>query len=231
MVDSVNRLSDTLHGCYQGGAANGPELGILIMKEKDAAPALRERILDEAFAVIADVGVERLSIREIARRIGVSHQAPYKHFRHRDDIISGLIARIFDEFAQALGARAPFDDPHDDLRSMGEAYVRFALERPLEYKLMFGTPLHGDDAASGVEETTQKAFSILEDRLSTMALRQAGPVNAPRHDAFFIWSTLHGWVTIMQSGRLASMGITDDQIPDIQQRVFARLDGALNPSA
>ena len=69
-------------------------------------------------------------MREAARRAGVSHNAPYRHFSDRDALLDALAVEGFRELKQALAGRSG--------RELGEAYVRFALERPERFRLMFG---------------------------------------------------------------------------------------------
>jgi AcrR family transcriptional regulator len=101
---------------------------------------LRESFVLEAMAIIGETGIEELSLREVARRLGVSHQAPYKHFPS-DHLLAEIVSRAFAAFAQHLDARRRSQNPHEDLAAMGRAYLDYAREHPLHYRLMFGTPL------------------------------------------------------------------------------------------
>jgi AcrR family transcriptional regulator len=64
---------------------------------------LPEACVTEALAIIRDVGIENLSLREVARRLGVSHQAPYRHFPSRDHLLAEVVDRCFRDFDAALG--------------------------------------------------------------------------------------------------------------------------------
>ncbi len=75
---------------------------------------VREACLEEALAIIEEDGVESLSLREVSRRLGVSHQAPYRHFTNRDDLLAELLTRCFEVFAAHLEARPRSDHPGDD---------------------------------------------------------------------------------------------------------------------
>ncbi len=106
-----------------------------------AEPAdLRQRILDTAEALLESDGLAALSMREVARRAGVTHQAPYHHFSDRESILAELVTRGFDELAARLARvndRAPATDARRLRIASGEAYVGFALDRPGVFRIMF----------------------------------------------------------------------------------------------
>ena len=89
----------------------------------------RSAVLAAAARLIEKEGLDGLSIREAARRAGVSHNAPYRHFRDRDSLLEGLAAEGFHHLDKALEGRCG--------RDLGEAYVRFALAHPQRFRLMF----------------------------------------------------------------------------------------------
>jgi len=191
---------------------------------------VREACLVEAFRIIEEAGIEKLSLRDVARRVGVSHQAPYKHFPSRDHILAEIVARCFDEFAVFLGTRPPSDQPHEDLQAMGLLYLEYAQRHPLKYRLMFSTPLPDPRRHPRMMQNAHHAFSILRDRLQGMPLRQTEPqsTRSADLDAMFIWSTLHGLSSILHSDMLAALKMSElDQRRSVQ-RCFARLSLALS---
>ena len=99
---------------------------------------VREASVREALAIIEQDGVEKLSLREVARRLGVSHQAPYKYFSTREHLLAEVIGRCFDEFGAQLEAAASGEaDLEPALMAMGDRYLEFAAQRPSAYRLMF----------------------------------------------------------------------------------------------
>jgi AcrR family transcriptional regulator len=92
---------------------------------------LRGAILEAAGRMIEKDGFAGLSVREAARRAGVSHTAPYRHFPDRKALLAALAAEGFSQLAKVLENRSG--------RELAEAYVRFALEHPQRFRLMFAS--------------------------------------------------------------------------------------------
>ena len=95
---------------------------------------LRAAVLQAAGEILETEGLSGLSLREAARRAGVSHNAPYRHFADRESLLAALAAEGFGLLAAAQREAAA----KIGLRGMGEAYVRFALAHPERFQLMFG---------------------------------------------------------------------------------------------
>ena len=193
---------------------------------------LKAAVVDEAFAVIADEGLDNLSLREIARRLGVSHQAPYKHFPSRDHILAAVVARCFARFAEALEDRPATEDPFADLGNMGLTYLDFAEREPLAYRLMFNTPLPDGAAHPDMLARARHAFELLHARLETLPLRDPEHAIADpnKHDALFIWSALHGLASLMQSDATKTVGLSDAEKTVAVERLMRRLGMALAPA-
>src|SRR5262245_38330568 len=89
-------------------------------------------VLQAAGEILEKQGLDALTMRALARRAKVSHNAPYRHFPDREALLAALAAEGFDRLAQAQEAAAG-----GGVRAMGEAYVRFALAHPQRFRLMF----------------------------------------------------------------------------------------------
>jgi AcrR family transcriptional regulator len=170
---------------------------------------LREACLTEALAIIDSAGLEQLSLREVARRLDVSHQAPYRHFASRDHLLAEIVARAFEVFARHLDQSSQSHDPDADLAAMGRAYLAFALSHPLQYRLMFGTPLPSGEDHPEMMRKAKHAFALL-----TAALRKAAAKHGGRWteegillDALYVWSGLHGLAGILASSATATLGL------------------------
>jgi len=193
---------------------------------------LREDCMREALAIIEEAGVEALSLRDVARRLNVSHQAPYKHFPSRDHLLAEIVGRAFTAFARHLDARPRGDGPREDLAAMGRAYLRYATEHPLQYRLMFGTPLPDPDLHPEMMRRAQHAFSLLRDGLARIAAEQGppdGPEGAAELDALFVWATMHGLASILHSHALDTLGLSGSVLADAVPHALRRI-GAAFPS-
>jgi AcrR family transcriptional regulator len=188
-------------------------------KRQHGEEELREACVREALRVIGESGVEALSLREVARRLGVSHQAPYKHYPSREHLLAEVVRRCFEGFASYLDGREHFDDPLQDLDSLGRRYMDYARSHPLEYRLMFGTPWPAAAEHPDLSRDAVHAFEILRNVLRR--LHGDGPAQRERvdMDALFIWSTIHGLVGVLDGNCADKLGIA----PQLMDQAVAQI--------
>lgn len=171
------------------------------MPRKKAEPAprleLRDACIVAAQEVIAERGIENLSLRDVARKLGVSHQAPYKHYPSRDHLLAEVMRRCFQRFAAHLDARPRSDDPEQDLESLGVQYLSYAQQHPLEYRLMFSTTWPETAEDVGLVGDATHAFDVLRGVLRRMHGESAAMRETVDLDALYIWSTVHGLAGVM----------------------------------
>jgi AcrR family transcriptional regulator len=193
--------------------------------------SLKEAFIDEALAIIEKQGVEALSLREVARRLNVSHQAPYKHFATREHILAAVLARCYGEFAGFLEARPRSPDDWTDLENMGLAYLQYARENPLKYRLMFNSAIPDPADHPLMVEKAEHAFDILHRKLTGMRLRQTyDPIkDAARHDALFIWSCLHGLASLSEADATRNLSLSEDDKRVAVRNAMQRMSLALVP--
>ncbi|QTN22184.1 TetR/AcrR family transcriptional regulator [Rhizobacter sp. AJA081-3] len=169
-------------------------------RQKTANPPpleLRDACIVAAQEVIAEHGIENLSLREVSRKLGVSHQAPYKHYPSRDHLLAEVMRRCFQRFAAHLDAREHFDDPERDLESLGLQYLDYARRHPLEYRLMFSTTWPESAEQADLAREATHAFDVLRGVLRRMHGESAALRETVELDALYIWSTMHGLAGVM----------------------------------
>lgn len=196
-------------------------------------PDIKEACVRAAHDFIAEHGVERLSLREVARRLGVSHQAPYKHYPSRDHLLAEVMRRCFRRFAAYLDDRAPQADPREDLGVLGRRYQAFAAEHPLEYRLMFGIPWPAGAEQSGLVADARHALDVL--RAVLRRVHGAGRADGASvdRDAMFIWSQMHGLASLCQADVMPHLGlaprVAHELLPHALHMVGLAMDATHGP--
>jgi AcrR family transcriptional regulator len=133
----------------------------------DAAEAnARERLLESTAVLLRARGIASLSLREVARHAGVSHGAPGYHFQSKSGLLTAFAANGFQRLGIAMAAAlgAASDDPREQLAAIGKAYIRFAIDEPERFGLMFRRDMHAS-ASSGLEEASSQVFAVLATTL------------------------------------------------------------------
>jgi AcrR family transcriptional regulator len=189
---------------------------------------LKQACLAEARNIIAESGVDHLSLREVARRLAVSHQAPYKHFPSRDHILAAVVAAAYRDFSRYLARARGRAGPVEGLRALGLAYLRYAGAHPLNYRLMFNTALPDAEAHPEMLSSSRAAFALLQEQLRR-ARADRGQDNADIDaDAFFIWSALHGLASALQSDAMKTTDLKTRTPQWLAEIVLARIGKALD---
>ena len=188
---------------------------------------LKDACIEAAQAVIAEHGIEKLSLRDVARRLNVSHQAPYKHYPSRDHLLAEVIRRCFRRFTVALNSRNRSDDPIEDMRALGTSYLSFALQNPLEYRLMFGTPWPQVQVSPELVIDCQHSFNVLREALTPLYAGTGAEADVIDADAMFVWSSMHGLATILQSQVMQHLDLKPDVIQHAAENVMQMIDVAL----
>ena len=161
--------------------------------------SVQRAVLDSALEIIAADGPEAVSMREVARRAGVSHQAPYHHFADRSGIFAAIAAEGFTALAESF-RQVMATDERPSARCF-EAYVRMAMEHPGHFRVMFRADLCGITTHPATSAAAEAGFN----ELLRMVERTIGKPKAP-NDAFIwaslMWSTAHGFATLLVDGPL-----------------------------
>ncbi|MEV7806545.1 TetR/AcrR family transcriptional regulator [Microbispora sp. NPDC088329] len=170
---------------------------------------LRRAIVDAALQAIAESGPAGWSLRELARRAGVSHAAPAHHFGDKQGLLTAVAAEGFAMFADALEAAA------DDVWEVGVAYIRFGIDHRPYFEVMFRPELYRTDDPS-VRTGRERAAGML-----VTSTRWLSP--GPEHDrmtTMAAWSLVHGFTSLWLSGALPESADGD---PEALARSMIRL--------
>lgn len=181
---------------------------------------LRESLLLAAVKLIAESGPAGFNLREVARRAGVSHNAPYRHFRDKDELLAEVAAQGFRELTAAMREGAATEPTAlGKLKHCGFAYVAFALRRPEHFAAMFDAPGSIDNA--GCREAGAEAFGTLVAAIVLCQQQGELPEGATEYRALLAWSLVHG---------IAKLGIGKLLPFDSRERVLRFAESAIDGS-
>ncbi len=165
--------------------------------------ALREALIDASESLLAERGLEGFSLREVARRSGVSPAAPAHPVADVGGLLPAVATHAFDGLTAALeaGNARGGSDPVARLREQGVGYVGFALRYPGRFGLMFRAGPHNDD---GLVRSAQAAFAALENGVRGLySVPPSDPLEPAQWNSLLsIWSVVHGFAHLALAGQL-----------------------------
>lgn len=165
---------------------------------------LRQSLIDAVIALINEEGISDLSLRQVARRVGVSHNAPYRHFVDKEALLAAVAEQGFQSLQSAMetAKQAIPLEASQCLEAIGIAYVNFALAHPVHYRLMFGDYRSDLSQYSTLAAAAQQSFMVLVNTIiegqRTGIFRAADPVEMAR----VAWSLVHGQSMLLLNNQL-----------------------------
>ena len=201
-------------------------------KSPDARPYhhgdLRRSLIEAALALVAEKQDWTFSLREITRRAGVSHNAPYNHFADGDELLIAVAAAGFERMRDHLrSAVSDVAAPDKALLACGRAYIELALKNPALYRLMCGPALAKSTGGRPAEarRAADEARAVLEEIIHRGA--QSGVFAVSPDDqldqakvVFFAWSVVHGLSMALLDGFAEAEIALDDLVGEIERVVL-----------
>ena len=184
---------------------------------------LATTMLDAAHAMLEHMPAEKIGLREIARQLGVSASASYRHFGSREALMAALAARGFRQLSAELDRAAALPGDTPALQRLGRAYVRFALANRNLFDLMMRHPRDG--TSPDLESSTAEAFS----RLSVAVSRLTG--THQREATVGAWALVHGLAILISDRQLAEDLMQDDTLDRLVEVTTATYLAGLTSSA
>jgi AcrR family transcriptional regulator len=190
---------------------------------------LHATLLEAARALVEEVGIDGFSLRELARRAGVSPAAPYHHFKDKAALIQALAGESQARLGIAsLEAIKGLTDPMQKLSMLGVAYVVYAFDHPSEFRIMFRQERHSPlgKPPTNFEQTDviapDPAFVLLKQTL--IECRDAGCIPISGEEALELasinmWALVHGLATLIIDGPLSQTIRTRDQVIELTRQI------------
>lgn len=167
---------------------------------------LRQALIDAAVALIGESDVSSLSLRQVARRVGVSHAAPYRHFKDKEALLAVVAEEGFRNFTGYLKravASAP-NNPITQFIASGQAYLNFALEHPTHYRVMFGEFSTSKLTHEPLIQASNESFQVLVEIITHGQRQGLFREGDTRLMALAAWTQVHGLAMLVFSGRLST---------------------------
>ncbi len=203
------------HGCY----------GDMAKRQSYHHGDLRRALIDAAVELLAESDSDHLSLRQVARHVGVSHAAPYRHFEDKEALLAVVAEEGFKTFTRYLqtAVEATPGNPVQQFLGCGKAYVRYALENPTHYQLMFSEFPFCEDRFESLTKVANASFDVIVNVVAAGQTQKLFRSGDARTVALGAWTQVHGLSLLLLAGRL---GIEGDEaiasVTDALGRIMLR---------
>lgn len=153
---------------------------------------LRAALLKASLELIREKGAREFTLREAARRAGVSHTAPYRHFHDKAELLAAIAEDGFNRLLGAMRVAADKSiEPFHRLQSAGIGYIDFAQDHPEHFSIMFSAELKFS-AHPSLKTAADRCFSELVTLIAACSPAPSIPVRSPEIEAIIAWTQVHG---------------------------------------
>lgn len=194
---------------------------------------LRESLVSTAVSVITTRGRPEFTLRELAKLLNVTHAAAYHHFRDKEGLLAAVAEEGYASLSLAMRNASATTDPHPlaRMRAMGVAYIRFAIERPAHFRIMFSHKFSDLDTYPTMRDAGIETGNMITRQLEE-GLRDGLYRDIDAQELLAVnWSTIHGLALLTINGHfdhLDPAGDTHNFVPRIMRHV---LSGTASPKA
>ncbi len=157
---------------------------------------LKAALRDAAERILIERGVAEVGLREVARAVGVSHAAPYRHYENREALLADIAAGGFERLRTRMAAvSAP--SPQERVAMIATSYVGFAMDEPAIFRLMFGPEL-AKPAHPQLKIAADATFAMVREAMIDFGVPPPATI-----EAIASWALVHGYATLLLDDRLA----------------------------
>lgn len=187
---------------------------------EEPAAGLRRAVIDAAISVVAELGPEAVSMRDIARHAGVSHQAPYHHFGDRAGVFGAIAEEGFRQLEHDISSIGADElAAHGAMGAVMRRYVQFALGHVGEFRVMFRSELSGITTDAAIRASGERCYEAVKRVMSGAANGGLDVEEA----VVLVWAQAHGLATLLIDGplrgRMPAGRTLDDLIATAEQRL------------
>ncbi len=166
-------------------------------------PDTRSTLVAAAAELLDRGGPAAVTLREVGRRAGVSHNAPYKHFASKEDLLAAIASRELSRQSHALGELDPRREPAQSLRRLMHGYIGWARKYPARFRLTFGEWNHD---SIELAEAASRSRDLLLALVKTAQAAGELPRGNPERLASLMLALAHGAADLALAGHLSATG-------------------------
>ena len=181
---------------------------------------LRRALIEAAREILVEQGKDALSLREVARQVGVSQTAPYHHFKNKEALLAAVAAQSFRDFDETMiRFKKDSDTPEQRLVSLGLAYVEFARRHPAAFRLMFSSQIKNHAAYPELVNAGAAAYEHVEKAVSDLIRQNGGDAKAIEGASQGAWALAHGLATLFLEGAVLGLHNVEGQFESLAREI------------
>lgn len=183
---------------------------------------LKNGLIQAGMLVLSERGVGGLTLRGVAQRAGVSHSAPYAHFKDKQQLLAAIATEGFEQLYDSLQQAASVHpgDPRQQVVQAALAYLDFALQRTELFQLMFSRSLAVARDQPDLQEVTRRMFQLVVQVVSQCSTFSSQAGTTAELKALIIWGQVHGIVQLALENQISSSLLCDHTLPEILTRAI-----------
>lgn len=184
---------------------------------------LKNALIKAGVEILSKEGIEGLSLRKVAQRAGVSHNAPYSHFPDKQSLIAAISTEGFKQLYSELDAAASLyvDDPKRQLQEGAWTYAQFALNNADTFKIMFSGVLEKEKEYPAFIEISRRTFQRVVEIVKACQTAKVLSSGSAEMMAVSVWGQVHGIISLMLEGQISRTVLDKFSVRDI---VFFAID-------
>lgn len=179
-------------------------------KDKYHHGFLEKDLMEKGLQLLNSVGLEAFSLRKVADMCGVSHAAPYRHFKNKEELIYAITMSVSDKFTSSINEALAENegDYRKQIMAVSKLYVKFMVENPEHFKFIFMTDRHNPIIIKNGDfiNTDRWIVSVLKNLFTGLRKNESTDESDWSIDALTIWSLIHGFTTMLVNNTIAYEG-------------------------